>query len=188
VSNDVFNFFEEINEDGFVTPKSKNTSKRNHSSSDSPDTKKMFITVNRFALQTTRNSQNEHNFTENENDTHINDINIRVYKNLQQLRKPTSNKNSNYTNKNIAKNVNNDNVKNTDCEATQQPSTNTFIPQRPNYTYAQDTSPNNSFQIPNNSINENALFNFLNEFKSFINPLLSLLTTVLNSLLSQNVK
>lgn len=111
-----------------------------------------------------------------------------VYKNLQQLRKPTSNKNSNYTNKNTEKNVKNDNVKNTDCEATQQPTTNTFIPQRPNYTYAQATSPNNSSQIPSNSINENALFNFLNEFKSLINPLLSLLTTVLNSLLSQNVK
>lgn len=55
-------------------------------------------------------------------------------------------------------------------------------------TYAQATSPNNSSQIPNNSINEIALFNFLNEFKSFINPLLSLLTTVLKSLLSQNVK
>ena len=76
VSNDVFNSSEEINEDGFVTPKSKNTSKRNYSSSDSPDTKKMFITVNRFAPLTTRNSQNEYNFTENENDAHINDINI----------------------------------------------------------------------------------------------------------------
>lgn len=36
-----------------------------------------------------------------------------VYKNLQQLCKPTSNKNSNYTNKNTVKNVNNVNVKNT---------------------------------------------------------------------------
>lgn len=59
-----------------------------------------------------------------------------VYKNLQQLRKPTSNKNSNYTNRISVKNVNNVNVKNTDCEATQQPTTNTFKPLKPNYTYA----------------------------------------------------
>lgn len=111
-----------------------------------------------------------------------------VYKNLQQLRKSTSNKNNNFTNRISVKNVNNVNVENTDCEATQQPTTNTFKPQRPNYTYAQATSPNNSSQIPSNSINENALFNFLNEFKSLINPLLSLLTTVLNSLLNQNAK
>lgn len=409
VPNDVFNSPDE-NKDGFETPKSKNTSKRNHSSTDSPDTKKMFITANRYAPLTINNNQNEHNYAENENDAQINDINVeadesqnikqklpppiivkdvldfagfrnklinligpknftfksstnnlkiqttkpefyretirylkeknaqyhtyqsqedkayrivirnlhpttpteeigiaieeigfsvrqvtnvrhkttkinlpiffvdlepatintdifsvtsllhtkviieephkrtdiiqcmncqdyghsrkycshtprcvrcgeehptsyctktkdlpakcalcmgnhpanykgcQVYKNLQHLRKPTSNKNSNYTNKNIVNNVNNVYVKNTDCEATQQPTTNTFIPQRPNLTYAQATSPNNSSQIPNNSINENALFNFLNEFKSLINPLLSLLTTVLNSLLSQNVK
>jgi hypothetical protein len=77
VPNDSFNSSsEEINEDGFETPKSKNTSKRNHSSSDSPDTKKIFITTNRYTPLIIYNSQNEHNFAVNENDVQINYINI----------------------------------------------------------------------------------------------------------------
>lgn len=76
VPNDVFNSSEEINEVGFETPKSKNTSKRNHSSTDSLDAKKMFITPNRYAPLIINNSQNEHNFAENENDAQLNDINI----------------------------------------------------------------------------------------------------------------
>jgi hypothetical protein len=46
----------------------------------------MFITVNRFAPLTTRISQNEHNFTENENDAHINDINIEASDETQNIK------------------------------------------------------------------------------------------------------
>jgi len=76
VPNDVFNSSEEINEVGFETPKSKNTSKRNHSSTDSLDAKKMFITPNRYAPLIINNSHNEHNFAVNEDDAQINDMNI----------------------------------------------------------------------------------------------------------------
>jgi len=109
-----------------------------------------------------------------------------TYKNLQQLRKPTSNKNSNFSNNNIVNNVNY--VKNSNCEATQQPTSSNNTSPKLSQSYAQAASPINSTQTSNNSMNDSTLLNFLNEFKSLINPLLSLLTTVLDRLLNQNVK
>lgn len=108
-----------------------------------------------------------------------------TYKNLQQLRKPALNKYSNYQKNNVVNNLNY--VNNSNCEATQQPTFNTNTQLKPLQTYAKATSPNNSSQTPNNPINDCTLLNFLNEFKSLITPLLSLLTTVLDRLLMQNV-
>lgn len=103
-----------------------------------------------------------------------------TYKSLQQLQKPTSKKNSNFTSNDVSNNVNYDN--NTNVEATHQHTSNTNIPPKSFKSYAQAASPNNSSPTPNNSINDSTLLNFLNEFKLLINPLLSLLTTVLDSL------
>lgn len=107
-----------------------------------------------------------------------------IYKDLQRLRKPALNIHSNYqNNKNVINNVNN-----TYCEATQQPTVNNHTPPKHSQTYAQATHTNNSVPTSINQINDNTLSNFLNEFKTIINPLLSLLTTVLDRLLAQNVK
>ncbi|XP_025424523.1 uncharacterized protein LOC112693598 isoform X2 [Sipha flava] len=111
----------------------------------------------------------------------------KIYKDLQQLRKPATNNHGNYqNNKNVVNNINI--TKNTNCEATQQPTVNDYTPPKRSLTYAQATHNNNSDPTSNNQINDNTLSNFLNEFKALINPLLSLLTTVLDRLLAQNVK
>ena len=52
--------------------------------------------------------------------------------------------------------------------------------------YAQAASENNSSQKPNSFINDSTLLNFLNEFKSLINLLYSLLTAVLDRLFKLN--
>lgn len=88
-------------------------------------------------------------------------------------------KNSNYTN-----NVNY--VNNSNIEATHQHTSITNTPSDSPKSYAQAASPNNSSQTSNSLTNDNTLLNFLNEFKSLINPLLSLLTTVLDRLIKQN--
>jgi hypothetical protein len=103
-----------------------------------------------------------------------------IYKDFQRLRKPASNYHGIYQNN---KNVNNINItKNTNCEATQQPIVNDYKPPKYSQTYAQATHNNNSDPTFNNQINDNTLSNFLNEFKALINPLISLLTTILDHL------
>lgn len=109
-----------------------------------------------------------------------------VYKDLQNFRKPTKKNHGNYLNNNNSfKNIDShtNNVNNNYCKVTQEqpPKTNPFPS-----SYAQAASNQN----PNstNPTNENSLTNFINEFKAIINPLLSLLTSVLNRLPAQNDK
>ena len=110
-----------------------------------------------------------------------------IYKVLQRLRKPASNNYSYYqSNKNDINSVNN--TKNNICKATQQPTVNVYTPPKYSQTYAQATHTNNPDSSANKHINDNSLSNFLKEFKALINPLLSLLTIVLNCLLAQNVE
>ena len=100
----------------------------------------------------------------------------RIYKDLQRFRKPTPNKQTNQNN--ITKGRNNVIINN--CKVTQQqPDINP-----PPRAYADVTSGSTPTPAPN----DNSLTNFLNEFKALINPLSSLLTNVLDRLLSQNVK
>ncbi|VVC39861.1 Pre-C2HC domain [Cinara cedri] len=107
-----------------------------------------------------------------------------IYKDLQRLRKPASDIHDKYHyNKNIVNNVNN-----TNCDATQQPTFNNHTPPKLSQTYTQAAHTNNLVPTSNNQINDNTFSNFLNEFKALINPLLSLLTTVLERLLAENVK
>lgn len=100
-----------------------------------------------------------------------------IYKDLQRFRKPNSN--NHVTQNNVTKGRNNININN--CKASQQQTPDINSPPR---TYAHATSGH----IPNTESNDNSLTNFLSEFKALINPLLSLLTTVLDRLLAQNVK
>jgi len=100
-----------------------------------------------------------------------------MYKDLQRFRKPNS---SNHVSQNnVTKGRNNTNINN--CKVPQQQTPDTISPPR---TYAHATSGH----TPNTESNDKSLMNFLSEFKALINPLLSLLTTVLDRLLAQNVK
>lgn len=103
----------------------------------------------------------------------------RIYKDLQRFRKPTTS--NNHTAHNNAKGRIN-NVNNNNCTVNQQqPPESHSLPR----TYAHATSNQN----PDKNHNDNCILtNFLSEFKSLINPLLSLLTTVLDRLLAQNDK
>jgi len=101
----------------------------------------------------------------------------RIYKDLQRFRKPNSY--NHIIQSNVIKGRNNINISN--CKVTQQQTPDINPPPR---TYAHAASGH----IPNTVTNDNSLSNFLSEFKALINPLLSLLTTVLDRLLAQNVK
>lgn len=109
-----------------------------------------------------------------------------VYKQLQRSRKPTTNNpKPNFTNSNstVIRNVS---INNNECKTTQQQPTQSNPNPYQTRSYAQVTSDQNPNASNNN---ENAtLSNFINEFKALINPLLSLLTTVLDRLLAQNAK
>jgi hypothetical protein len=106
-----------------------------------------------------------------------------IYKQTQQLqssskRQGTNLKNTPYINK----------FNNTNCKITQQPTPIANISSLPPLSYTQATNNQNLHTPPTDQTNDLALTNFINEFKALINPLLSLLTTVLDRLLSQNVK
>lgn len=109
-----------------------------------------------------------------------------MYKQLQRSRKPnTNNFKPNFTNSNstVIRNVS---INNNECKTTQQQPTQSNPFPYQTRSYAQVTSDQNP-NVSNN--NENAtLSNFINEFKALINPLQSLLTTVLDRLLAQNAK
>jgi len=109
-----------------------------------------------------------------------------VYKQLQRSRKPTTNNlKPNFTSSNstVIRNVS---INNNECKTTQQQPTQSNLSPYQTHSYAQVTSDQNPNAFNNN---ENAtLSNFINEFKALINPLLSLLTTVLDRLLAQNAK
>lgn len=109
----------------------------------------------------------------------------RIHKQLQQLRQSNqSNQNRKYVNNNVINenNVNSPNDPNiVQTKPTQQvtsENTHSFIPP----SYANATSNSNS--SPSTQTEFSLLTNFLNEFKSLLNPLMSLLTTVLDKLIS----
>lgn len=106
-----------------------------------------------------------------------------IYKQIQQLqsssnRQGTNLKNTPYINK----------LTNSNCKITQQPTPVANLSSLPSRSYAQATNNQTLHTPPADQTNDLALTNFINEFKALINPLLSLLTTVLDRLLSQNVK
>jgi len=106
-----------------------------------------------------------------------------IYKQIQQLqssskRQGTNLKNTPYINK----------LNNTNCKITQQPTPVANLSSPPIRSYAQAKNNQHLHPPPEDQPNDLTLTNFTNEFKALINPLLSLLTTVLDRLLSQNVK
>lgn len=105
-----------------------------------------------------------------------------IYKQIFQLQSSSNRQgthlNSQYINK----------LNNTNCKITQQPTPAANSSSLPLRSYAQATNNQNSQAPPAVHSNDLALSNFINEFKTLINPLISLLTTVLDRLLAQNVK
>jgi len=73
---------------------------------------------------------------------------------------------------------------NTNCKITQQPTPVTNPSSLPPRSYVQATNNQNLHTPPADQPNDLALTNFINEFKALINPLLSLLITVLDRLFS----
>lgn len=106
-----------------------------------------------------------------------------VYKDLESFRKPIFNNNGKQLINNDSNTTYLNNVNNINCKITQPkpPETNPY-----HCSYTQATSNHNSNLI--NQSNDTSLTNFQNDFKALINPLLSLLTTVLERLLAQNDK
>ena len=88
------------------------------------------------------------------------------------------------TKQNNGNKTNNVNFKFNNCESSQRPSQTTNTSPEPSY--AQATSAQKSTP-PSQNMN-NDLTTFINNFQAIINPLIALLTTVLDRLLSNNVK
>jgi len=106
-----------------------------------------------------------------------------IYKQIQQLQSSSKRQGNNLKNTSYINKLNN-----TNCKITQQPTPVANLSSLPPRSYAQATNNQNLHTPPADQTNVLALTNFINEFKALINPLLSLLTTVLDRLLSQNVK
>lgn len=102
----------------------------------------------------------------------------KTYKELQNNRHSTKQNNGNKTNKV------NFNFKFNNCESSQRPTQTTNTTPDPSYAQATSTqTPTPSSQNMNND-----LTSFSNNFQAIINPLIALLTTVLDRLLSNNFK
>jgi len=114
-----------------------------------------------------------------------------VFKNLQQLQnknQPPSKSNTNKTKENT--NCTNPTVYNPPLNSTSHPN-NSNNSQTYSQATLQNKNPIHTNNEQQNQQNENIstqLTSFLNEFKSLINPLISLLTTVIDKLLVKNVK
>jgi len=106
-----------------------------------------------------------------------------IYKQIQQLQSSSKRRGTNLENTPYINKLNNMN-----CKITQQPTSVANLSSLPLRSYAQATNNQSLHTPPADQTNDLALNNFINEFKALINPLLSLLTTVLDRLLSQNVK
>lgn len=101
----------------------------------------------------------------------------RTYKELQNHRNFS-------TKQNIGNKTNNVNFKFNNCESSQRPTQTTNT--TPDQSYAQATSAQKP--TPSKQNMNNDLTTFINNFQAIINPLIALLTSVLDRLLSNNVK
>jgi len=103
----------------------------------------------------------------------------RIYQDLRKTRQPKS--------KNITQRSTQDPPKHFSSPKVNPTDSNNKI--TPTYAQIAANSPDESNNLLDSNLGSNKIiFDFLNEFKSLINPLLSLLTTVLNQLLTKNVK
>lgn len=119
------------------------------------------------------------------NDHPANYKGCKAYKELQQHRHSSA-KHASYGNKTNNLNVN---FKNNNCESSQRLSQTDNTTPNHSFSYAEATSSNKPNALPtkqNTDIND--LTTFLNNFQAIINPLIALLTTVLDSLICKNGK